>query len=149
MNKWLKTLAIGDYKVSFGQGLVISNDFTPGRSSIVAQAERRSNGFRRHFSTNENDYFRGVASTLVLKQVYISLLYSYRKLDAGVDNYEVSTFKTDGLHSAGAGLGKETYGSYADIWRKCTLYDFESFRRVYSSLLLFRKISGTTGPETL
>ena len=98
MNKWLKTLAIGDYKVSFGQGLVISNDFTPGRSSIVAQAERRSNGFRRHFSTNENDYFRGVASTLVLKQVYISLLYSYRKLDAGVDNYEVSTFKTDGLH---------------------------------------------------
>lgn len=98
MNKWLKTLAIGDYKVSFGQGLVISNDFTPGRSSIVAQAERRSNGFRRHFSTNENDYFRGVASTLVLKQIYISLLYSYRKLDAGVDNYEVSTFKTDGLH---------------------------------------------------
>lgn len=26
------------------------------------------------------------------------MLYSYRKLDAGVDNYEVSTFKTDGLH---------------------------------------------------
>ena len=47
MNKWLKTLAIGDYKVSFGQGLVISNDFTPGRSSIVAQAERRSNGFQQ------------------------------------------------------------------------------------------------------
>lgn len=98
MNKWLKSLAIGDYKVSFGQGLVISNDFTPGRSSIVAQAERRTNGFRRHFSTNENDYFRGMASTVALKQFYISLFYSYRKLDAGVDNNEVSSFKTDGLH---------------------------------------------------
>ncbi len=98
MNKWLKSLAIGDYKVSFGQGLVISNDFTPGRSSIVAQAERRTNGFRRHFSTNENDYFRGMASTMALKQFYISLFYSYRKLDAGVDNNEVSSFKTDGLH---------------------------------------------------
>lgn len=98
INKWLKSLAIGDYKVSFGQGLVISNDFTPGRSSIVAQAERRNNGFRRHFSTNEYDYFRGVASTIVLKDLYISMFYSKRKLDAGVDNNEVSTFKTDGLH---------------------------------------------------
>ena len=98
INKWLKSLAIGDYKISFGQGLVISNDFTPGRISIVAQAERRTNGFRRHFSTNENDYFRGMASTVALKQFYISLFYSYRKLDAGVDNNEVSSFKTDGLH---------------------------------------------------
>lgn len=28
----------------------------------------------------------------------ISFFYSFRKLDAGVDNYEVSSFKTDGLH---------------------------------------------------
>ena len=98
MNKWLKSLAIGDYKVSFGQGLVISNDFTPGRSAIVAQAERRTNGFRRHFSTNEQDYFRGIASTIALKQFNISMFYSYRKLDAGVNNREVSSFKTDGLH---------------------------------------------------
>lgn len=98
INKWLKSFAIGDYKVSFGQGLVISSDFSPGRSSIVAQAERRTNGFRRHFSTNENDYFRGVASTVSIKDLDISLFYSFRKLDAGVDNYEVSSFKTDGLH---------------------------------------------------
>ncbi len=98
MNKWLKTLAIGDYKISFGQGLVVSNEFSPGRSSMVVQAERRTNGFRRHFSTNEYDYFRGIASTLSLKLLDISLFYSYRKLDGGVNNYEVSSFKTDGLH---------------------------------------------------
>lgn len=98
MNTWLKSLAIGDYKMSFGQGLVVSNDFTSGRSSIVAQAERRTNGFRRHFSTNEQDFFRGMASTIAIKELYVSLFYSYRKLDAGVDNYEVSSFKTDGLH---------------------------------------------------
>ena len=98
MNKWLKTLAVGDYKISFGQGLVVSNEFSPGRSSMVVQAERRTNGFRRHFSTNEYDYFRGIASTLSLKQLDISLFYSYRKLDGGVNNYEVSSFKTDGLH---------------------------------------------------
>ena len=98
INKWLKSFAIGDYKVSFGQDLVISSDFSPGRSSIVTQAERRTNGFRRHFSTNENDYFRGVASTVSINDLDISFFYSFRKLDAGVDNYEVSSFKTDGLH---------------------------------------------------
>lgn len=98
MNKWLKSLAIGNYKVSFGQGLVISNDFSPSRNAIVSQAERRTNGFRRHFSTNESDFFRGAAATVSLKKIDISLFYSYRQLDAGVDSAVISSFKTDGLH---------------------------------------------------
>lgn len=98
MNKWLKSLAIGDYKISFGQGLVISNDFSPGRSALVSQTERRTNGFRRHFSTNENDFFRGAAATVNWKNLDINLFYSYRKLDGGVDSTIVTSFKTDGLH---------------------------------------------------
>ena len=98
LNKVLKTLAIGDYKVSFGQGLVISSDFSPSRTALVTQAERRNNGFRRHFSTNENDFFRGVASTVSLKNFDISLFYSFRKLDAGITDNQISSFKTDGLH---------------------------------------------------
>lgn len=98
MNKWLKSVAVGDYKVSFGQGLVVSNDFSPSRSAQVAQAERRTNGFRRHYSTNEFDFFRGAASTVHIRNVDFSLFYSYRKLDAGVENNTVSSFKTDGLH---------------------------------------------------
>lgn len=96
--KWLKSLAIGDYKVSFGQGLVVSNDFSLSRSSIVTQAERRNNGFRRHFSTNEKDFFRGVATTIQLKTVDLSLFYSYRKRDASLDSATFTTIKADGLH---------------------------------------------------
>ena len=98
VNKWLRSLAVGDYKMSFGQGLVVSGDFTLGRNEVAAQAERRTNGFRRHYSTNEQDYFRGVASTIALKRFEISLFYSLRKLDAGVDSTKVSSFKTDGMH---------------------------------------------------
>ena len=98
MNKWLKSLAIGDYKISFGQGLVISNDFSPSRNALVSQAERRTNGFRRHFSTNENDFFQGAAATVNWKNLDISLFYSYRKLDGSVDSTIVTSFKTDGLH---------------------------------------------------
>ena len=98
VNKWLKSLAIGDYKVSFGQGLVISHDFSPSRNAIVSQAERRRNGFRRHFSTNEYDFFRGVAVTFNWKNFDFSLLYSYRKLDASLDSTFITSLKTDGLH---------------------------------------------------
>lgn len=95
---WLKSLAIGDYKMSFGQGLVVSNDFTPSRSAVVAQAERRTNGFRRHFSTNESDFFRGIAATVTVKNLDISLFYSYRRMDAGLDSLTFTTLKTDGMH---------------------------------------------------
>lgn len=114
--KWLKSLAIGDYKVSFGQGLVISNDFSPSRNAIVAQAERRTNGFRRHYSTNENDFFRGAAATVVLGKIDVSFFYSYRKMDAGVDSNRICSFKTDGLHRVVGDLDKmgvvpmQTYG---------------------------------------
>ncbi|MDR3262119.1 MAG: helix-hairpin-helix domain-containing protein [Tannerella sp.] len=95
---WLKTLAVGDYKVSFGQGLVISHDYTPGRNAFLTQAERRSNGFRRHYSTNETDFFRGAASTVRWKELDISLFYSSRKSDATVEDANITSFKTDGLH---------------------------------------------------
>ncbi|MDR1221895.1 MAG: helix-hairpin-helix domain-containing protein [Tannerella sp.] len=103
----IRTLALGDYKVSFGQGLVISSDFTPSRSSILSQAERRNNGFRRHYSTNENDFFRGIASTLSLRNVDLSLFYSNWKADATVDGQTVSSFKTDGIHRTESDLEKK------------------------------------------
>jgi hypothetical protein len=97
--RWLKTFVAGDYNVSFGQGLVVSNEFSPGKNVLVTQAERRTYGFRRHFSTNENNYFRGTAATITIKNVDISLLYSQRKQDANlIDSVTVSSLKTDGLH---------------------------------------------------
>lgn len=95
---WLKNLSVGDYKVSFGQGLVISHDFSPGRTALITQVERRSHGFRRHFSSNETDFMRGVASTLTWKQFDLSLFYSSRKMDAGIDSLTFTSLKTDGLH---------------------------------------------------
>lgn len=95
---WLKTFSLGDYKASFGQGLVMSQDYTPGRSAILTQAERRNNGFRRHYSTNENDFLRGIASTARWKKFELSLFYSSRKLDGSINDSSITSFKTDGLH---------------------------------------------------
>ena len=96
--KWLKTLALGDYKMSFGQGLVVSNDFTPSRSALVTQIERRNNGFRRHYSTNEIDFFRGIAATTRFGNFNISAFYSRRKMDAALEGDTFPSIQTTGLH---------------------------------------------------
>ena len=98
-HKAIKTLALGDYKLSFGQGLVLSHDFSPSRAAMVTQAERRTSGIRRHYSTNEQDFFRGAAATLSLnKSCEWTLFYSGRKCDAAVVNDTFPSLKTDGLH---------------------------------------------------
>jgi hypothetical protein len=103
----IRSFAVGDFKVSFGQGLAISNDFSPSRSSILSQAERRNNGFRRHYSTNENDFFRGIASTVSLKNMDISAFYSTRNADATAEGNSISSLKTDGLHRTKGDLEKK------------------------------------------
>ena len=103
----VKSLAVGDYKISFGQGLIISNDFTPSRSSILSQAERRNNGFRRHYSTSENVFFRGIASTISIGKADISAFYSNKKADATADESTISSFKTDGIHRTEGDLNKK------------------------------------------
>ncbi|MDR2145471.1 MAG: helix-hairpin-helix domain-containing protein, partial [Tannerella sp.] len=102
----ISSLALGDYKISFGQGLVVSNDFRPSRSSVIAQAERRSYGFRRHYSTNETDFFRGVASSVAFGNLDVSAFYSYRKADATVQNEAITSFKTDGMHRTVSDMDK-------------------------------------------
>jgi DNA uptake protein and related DNA-binding proteins len=96
--KWLKTLVIGDYKIAFGQGLTVSHDYSPSRSAILSQAERRNNGFRRHYSTNESDYFRGVGATFTFKGTDLSVFYSDKNMDGSADSLLITSLKTDGLH---------------------------------------------------
>lgn len=98
MKKWLRTFAAGDYKASFGQGLVLSHDFIPIRTTVLSSSGYRSNGFRRHYSTNEHDFFRGVAASLVWKNWTANVFYSRRKADASTDSTIITSFKTDGLH---------------------------------------------------
>jgi hypothetical protein len=96
----LKTLAAGDYKMSFGQGLAAGSGFTPGRSNTTAvRAEQEMYGLRAHLSTGESDFLRGLAATVRWKDTEISAFYSHKNLDATMtDSLTASSIKTDGLH---------------------------------------------------
>lgn len=94
----LRTLTVGDFKATFGQGLVVSHDYAPARGTLTPEPEYRNNGFRRHYSTDEQQFFRGLAATLALSHWQLSLFGSSRKVDATTDGRTIASFKTNGLH---------------------------------------------------
>lgn len=97
----LKRLVLGDFKASFGQGLVMNQGFMMGKSTIT---QRRSQGVRPHQGTDEQNFMRGVGMTMGLGHAELSLFYSHRRWD-GTPNTEASghpetirTLVKDGYH---------------------------------------------------
>ena len=62
--RWLKCAVIGDYRLNFGQGLVLGSSMMSGKGSGVSAIRRFSEGIRPVATTNEGEFFRGGAFTL-------------------------------------------------------------------------------------
>lgn len=62
--RWLKYAVIGDYRLNFGQGLVLGSSMMSGKGAGVAAIRRFSEGIRAVATTNEGEFFRGGAFTL-------------------------------------------------------------------------------------
>lgn len=88
----------GKYRLAFGQGLVLNNNFGMGKTAHTANLSLRNQGIRAHVSTNESDYFRGVAGRMKLGSSRLTLFYSNRPVDANTNGSRILSFKTDGLH---------------------------------------------------
>ena len=94
-----KTVALGDYRLSFGQGLILNNDFLISKSWSTANIARRTLQPKRHFSTAEDGFFRGAAAVAEFGDFTITAFYSNKKIDANLsDEGHITSFKTDGLH---------------------------------------------------
>lgn len=108
-----KTIVLGDYRASFGQGLVFGNSFGSGKSSLVTSVNTRSSGLKKYSSTNEYGFLRGGGATIRLKSTEISAFFSGRKLDAEVRDDIISSINKTGLHRTANDLFKErkTYQS--------------------------------------
>lgn len=102
--KFIKTLNIGDYKLSFGQGLTMGSGM-----AFVSRGEsllRRNKKIVASKSANEAYYLRGIATTLRHKDFELSIFYSNKKTDANIITYdslsekpmEISSLQQSGLH---------------------------------------------------
>ena len=101
--KFVNTLALGDYQLSFGQGVTMGSGlaFAGGGGSLL----RKSKKIRASKSANEVRYLRGVATTLNYKRLDLTIFYSNKKVDANIsvtdslgEVIQVSSLQQTGLH---------------------------------------------------
>jgi hypothetical protein len=84
-NKFIKTIAVGDYTASFGQGLILYSGFGRGKSPEVLKIKRNRRPIRKYSSVNEANFFRGAAVELGLsKNFNFTALVSLRQRDANL-----------------------------------------------------------------
>ncbi len=110
----LQQLAIGDYRLQFGQGLVLGAGFMVGKNTeTVTSVKQATLGVIPYTSITETRYLRGSALTLQLARPWrVSLFYSNQNLDATVADSAariVTGIRTSGLHrtaSERAGRGR-------------------------------------------
>jgi Helix-hairpin-helix motif len=82
-NTTFKTIALGDYKLNLGQGLIHFNNFANGKGFLVMNLRKNGATIAPYTSVNEVNYMRGAATTLSLsKKTELTLFASYKKSDA-------------------------------------------------------------------
>ncbi len=96
---WLRSLAVGNYRLGFGQGLVVNNGFLLGKTSSADFFQHRPAGIGKHSSTDEYNYFRGIAGSFSLSEpLTASAFYSHRSLDGKVEEGVITSISRTGLH---------------------------------------------------
>jgi DNA uptake protein ComE-like DNA-binding protein len=98
-NGKMKSLVIGDYSMSFGQGLVLwtGGAFGKGRE-VTGTINKNERGLRPYGSAQETDFFRGVAATYGEK-IQVTGFYSNRSRTASVIQGDTIRFpSSSGFH---------------------------------------------------
>jgi len=102
-----KTIVAGNYRASFGQGLVFNSGFGSSKSSYTLNVAMRDNGLKKLSSTDEVNYLKGAGATFRIAKTDISLFYSTKKSDADTMNGSFKSFYRTGLHRTESELSKK------------------------------------------
>lgn len=101
----VKTIALGDYQVSFGQGLTFGSGIAPRKSAFVLNVRRSFQPVRPYRSLNENEFLRGASLVLASKRWQAVLFGSAQYIStnhSGEDTLEsnaaFSSISLTGLH---------------------------------------------------
>lgn len=105
------SLALGDFTVNMGQGLIHWQSLSLRKSSQVMAGKRQSAILRPYTSAGEYNFHRGAAVTLRRQALSVTAFASFRKLDAnlGLDTLSetvITSFLTAGLHRTAAELAE-------------------------------------------
>ncbi len=113
----LHSAVVGDYRISFGQGLVVNTSSAFGKTMMLGNMGRLDRGISRHSSMSESGYFRGAAAALRYRNFRFTAFASWRDADATMlnDSSGISSLKTDGLHRTPLEYGKKGNTKVTDL----------------------------------
>lgn len=139
--RWLKYAVVGDYRLNYGQGLVLGSSMMSGKGGGVSAARRFGDGIRPAATTNESTLFRGGAVTLGNSN-WSGSAYAGRVTESnntalgGALSYKRARFTVGGQIVC--------YGSFADSasWRQRWLSLFHSDR--LNASLSYQAVAGRT-----
>jgi hypothetical protein len=100
----LEALALGDFTVNMGQGLIHWQSLAFKKSAGVMNIKRQSPTLRAYNSAGEYNFHRGVAACIRIKAVELTAFVSFHRLSAHIRPDSVSTdtyfssVHTSGLH---------------------------------------------------
>lgn len=102
---FIKKLIIGDFSAKLGQGTNVNTAMRTGLSLTGMGYSSPGNQIKEYTSTDENNFFRGVAAELSIKNLSMILYYSRNNIDATTGSFSDSTIDhveslyTSGLHN--------------------------------------------------
>ncbi len=101
--KKIKTAIIGDYHLRLGQGLAMWTGLGFGKTSMSTDVIKQSDFIKPYTSSEENNFLRGIATTINFRNVAMTPFFSGNKVDANILNNApevstISTLQTTGLH---------------------------------------------------
>ncbi len=105
----IKKIIVGDFSARFGQGLNIWGGFAGRKGDNVNMIAKYNQGIKKYSSTEENNFFRGIACELQLGQnTSITAMSSYKKIDANIDEEtnQILSFTSGGLHNTASTFSK-------------------------------------------
>jgi hypothetical protein len=107
-NNFIRTLALGDYYVQYGQGLTLYSGLAFGKSADVINIKKNARGILPYSSVDENAFMRGGAAAFGVNNFQLDIFYSAHKIDANIistndtvvtdENITVSSFVEGGYH---------------------------------------------------
>ncbi|MDP2175765.1 MAG: hypothetical protein Q8K70_07645 [Bacteroidota bacterium] len=138
----IQQLIIGDFQAAFGQGLTFGSGLAFGKSPYVLNTMRLQNGIRVSRSFNENEFLRGIGTTIKIHpNLMITGFYSNKKIDASTKNDSIAGDGFSSLVNTGnyrnltelnkkGLLGRQIMGSNISMQLKNLKFGFTS---VYTS----------------
>lgn len=102
-NTIFKTVALGDYHLKLGQGLLAWTGFGTGKSAYTINVKKTGNEIKPYTSVDEYRFFRGVATQMQIKKWKITPFVSVKAVDANIayaDTLE-NEIESIGLQTAG------------------------------------------------